>query len=50
MPGKKKDIKFSKATVKKMGAEGPKRRQSAKPTPGLQKAMKNTQRGRKAWN
>jgi len=50
MPNKKPKpgIKFSKKTIKKMGAEGPKRRN--KPTPGLFKAMKATQRGTKPWN
>ncbi len=43
-------IKFSKKTVKKMGAEGPKRRSSPKPAKGLSKAMKGTQYGRKPWN
>lgn len=52
MPSKKPKpgVKFSKATVKKMSAEGPKGRKSAKPAKGLHKAMKNTQRGKKAWN
>ena len=51
MPGKKPKpgIKFSKKTIKKMGAEGPKRRKTPV-TKGLFKAMKDTQRGRKPWN
>lgn len=51
MPNKKPKpgIKFSKKTVKKMGAEGPKRR-TTQPTKGLFKAMKATQRGTKYWN
>lgn len=59
MPNKKPKpgIKFSKRTVKKMGAEGPKRsiktfsgKKPPRRTPGLGKAIKNTQRGRKPWN
>jgi len=51
MPGKKPKpgIKFSKQTIKKMGAEGPKRR-TTRPAKGLFKSMKATQYGTKFWN